>query len=95
VFDIGLVIAFGVLGYLMKKAGFDPGPLVLAFVLGALLETSVRRSLLLFDGNPFDFFTRPISGTLLACFIAVAILPAARALLRRRRTPLDTARGPV
>jgi putative tricarboxylic transport membrane protein len=84
VFDIGLVIAFGVLGYLMKKAGFDPGPLVLAFVLGSLLESSVRRSLLLFDGNPLDFFTRPISGTLLACFIAVTLLPAARAGLNRR-----------
>jgi putative tricarboxylic transport membrane protein len=87
VFDIGLVIAFGVLGYLMKKAGFDPGPLVLAFVLGSLLEVSVRRSLLLFDGNPLDFFTRPISGVLLACFIAVTLLPAARASLRRRRRP--------
>jgi putative tricarboxylic transport membrane protein len=96
VFDIGLVIAFGVLGYLMKKAGFDPGPLVLAFVLGSLLETSVRRSLLLFDGNPLDFFTRPISGTLLACFLAVTLLPAGTAALRyrRRRTSLDKAREP-
>jgi putative tricarboxylic transport membrane protein len=97
VFDIGLVIAFGVLGYLMKKAGFDPGPLVLAFVLGSLLETSVRRSLLLFDGNPLDFFTRPISGTLLACFLAVTLLPAGRAALRyrRRRTSLDQALEPA
>jgi putative tricarboxylic transport membrane protein len=86
VFDIGLVIGFGVLGYLMKKAGFDPGPLVLAFVLGSLLETSLRRSLLLFDGNPVGFLTRPISGTLLVCFIAVALLPAVRTLLRHRRT---------
>jgi putative tricarboxylic transport membrane protein len=86
VFDIGLVIGFGVLGYLMKKAGFDPGPLVLAFVLGSLLETSLRRSLLLFDGNPVGILTRPISGTLLVCFIAVALLPAVRTLFRRRRT---------
>ena len=52
VFDIVLVIVFGVLGYLMKKLGFDPGPLVLAFVLGILLEASLRRSLLIFDGEP-------------------------------------------
>ncbi|MBB2947274.1 putative tricarboxylic transport membrane protein [Actinoplanes lutulentus] len=83
VFDIGLVIAFGVLGYLMKKAGFDPGPMVLAFVLGSLLETSLRRSLLLFDGDPTGFVTRPISGVLLAVLIAVILLPAAQ-LLRRR-----------
>ncbi|MBG0568490.1 tripartite tricarboxylate transporter permease [Actinoplanes aureus] len=87
VFDIGLVIAFGVIGYLMKKLGFDPGPMVLAFVLGSLLETSLRRSLLLFDGDPTGFFTRPISGVLLAALIAVALLPLAQPLLRRR-TPL-------
>ncbi|MFC7535646.1 tripartite tricarboxylate transporter permease [Actinoplanes sp. GCM10030250] len=85
VFDIGLVIAFGVLGYLMKKVGFDPGPMVLAFVLGSLLETSLRRSLLLFDGDPTGFFTRPISGVLLTVLIAVILLPVAQLLLRRRR----------
>ncbi|HWS35526.1 MAG TPA: tripartite tricarboxylate transporter permease [Actinoplanes sp.] len=89
VFDIGLVIAFGVLGYLMKKAGFDPGPMVLAFVLGSLLETSLRRSLLLFDNNPTGFLTRPISGVLFALFLAVILLPLAQTLLRRRR-PLAT-----
>jgi putative tricarboxylic transport membrane protein len=92
VFDIGLVIAFGILGYLMKKAGFDPGPMVLAFVLGSLLETSLRRSLLLFDGDPTGFLTRPISGVLLAVLIAVVLLPLAQRLLRRR-TP-DTPAGP-
>jgi putative tricarboxylic transport membrane protein len=81
-FDIGLVIAFGVLGYLMKKLGFEPGPLVLAFVLGSLLESSLRRSLLLFDGNPLGFLQRPISGTLLAVFVLVALLPAIK-LARR------------
>jgi putative tricarboxylic transport membrane protein len=85
VFDIGLVIAFGLLGYLMKKRGFEPGPLVLAFVLGSLLESSLRRSLLLFDGNPVGFFTRPISGVLLAAFLLVLVLPPARLALARRR----------
>ncbi len=86
VFDIVLVIAFGALGYLMKKLGFDPGPLVLAFVLGALLEESLRRSLLLFGGDPTGFFSRPISGTLLVLFLLVALLPLIRAALPRRRT---------
>ncbi len=84
VFDIVLVIVFGALGYLMKKLGFDPGPLVLAFVLGSLLEDSLRRSLLIFDGDATGFFTRPISGTLLAVFVLVAVVPALRALARRR-----------
>lgn len=85
VFDIVLVIVFGALGYLMKKLGFDPGPLVLAFVLGSLLEESLRRSLLIFDGDATGFFTRPISGTLLVAFVLVAALPGVRALLRRRK----------
>jgi putative tricarboxylic transport membrane protein len=85
VFDIVLVIVFGALGYLMKKLGFDPGPLVLAFVLGSLLEDSLRRSLLIFDGDATGFFARPISGTLLVVFVLVAALPPLRALARRRK----------
>ena len=85
VFDIVLVIVFGVLGYLMKKLGFDPGPLLLAFVLGVLLEESLRRSLLIFDGNAAEFFTRPISGILLVVFLLVALLPLIRSALLRRR----------
>jgi putative tricarboxylic transport membrane protein len=85
VFDIVLVIVFGVLGYLMKKLGFDPGPLVLAFVLGTLLEDSLRRSLLIFDGDPTGFITRPISGTLLVVFVLVAILPLVQNARTRRR----------
>jgi putative tricarboxylic transport membrane protein len=84
VFDIVLVIVFGAVGYLMKKLGFDPGPLVLAFVLGSLLEDSLRRSLLIFDGDATGFFTRPISGTLLAAFMVVAVLPLVRRALRRK-----------
>jgi putative tricarboxylic transport membrane protein len=84
VFDIALVIVFGLLGYLMKKRGFEPGPLVLAFVLGSLLESSLRRSLLLFDGNPLGFLTRPISGVLFVAFLLVLILPLARFIRGRR-----------
>lgn len=85
VFDIVLVIVFGALGYLMKKLGFDPGPLVLAFVLGSLLESSLRRSLLIFDGDATGFFTRPISGALLAVFVLVALLPPIRGHFARRK----------
>ena len=51
VFDIFLMIFFGVVGYLMKKFGFEPGPMVLAFVLGSLIESSFRRSMLIFEGD--------------------------------------------
>jgi putative tricarboxylic transport membrane protein len=84
-FDIWLVIAFGVLGYLMKKFGFEPGPLVLAFVLGSLLEENLRRSLLLFGGDPAGFVTRPISGVLLLLFLLVVLLPLLQKAVRKSR----------
>ncbi|MCV2487798.1 tripartite tricarboxylate transporter permease [Geodermatophilus sp. YIM 151500] len=92
VFDIGLVVVFGALGYLMKKLGFDPGPLVLAFVLGALLENNLRRSLLIFEGDPSGFLTRPISGTLLVLLLVVAVLPVITKTVARRRAarPAET-----
>jgi putative tricarboxylic transport membrane protein len=86
-FDVFVMIVFGIVGYLMKKTGFEPGPMVLAFVLGALLEDGVRRSLLIFDGDPTGFVTRPISGTILAVFVLVAALPVVAAVRRGRRTP--------
>ena len=83
-FDIFVMIVFGVIGYLMKKVGFEPGPMVLAFVLGSIVEDSVRRSMLIFGGDPTGFFTRPISGTLLAVFLLVALWPGFKLLARRR-----------
>jgi len=85
IFDIWLVITFGVVGYLMKKFGFEPGPLVLAFVLGSLLEESLRRSLLLFGGSPVGFVTRPISGTLLFLFVLVVLLPVIQKAFTKSR----------
>ncbi|MBG6184997.1 putative tricarboxylic transport membrane protein [Arthrobacter sp. CAN_A214] len=84
VFDIWLVIFFGVFGYLMKKFGYEPGPLVLAFVLGALLEESLRRSLLLFGGDATQFAQRPITAVLLFVFLVVIILPFIQKALKVR-----------
>ena len=85
-FDIFLMVVFGVIGYLMKKAGFDPGPMVLAFVLGSIIESSTRRSLLIFGGDPTGFVSRPISGTILAIFVLLIVLPMVRHLMKSRRT---------
>jgi putative tricarboxylic transport membrane protein len=90
VFDVFLVIIFGVIGYLMKKFGFEPGPLVLAFVLGSMMEIAVRQSLLIFEGDPTGFFTRPISGTVLAALLIAVAYPVIRTILNRnKRKPTD------
>lgn len=61
VFDMMVVIIFGVAGYLFGKFGYESAPLVLAFVLGPMLEVNLRRSLLMSQGSFSIFFTRPIA----------------------------------
>lgn len=63
-FDMWSVLFFGVLGYLMRKFGYEPGPMVLAFVLGSIIETSFRQSLVMSEGSFGIFVTRPISGSI-------------------------------
>jgi TctA family transporter len=64
--DIYFMALFGVLGYVFTKLGCEPAPMLLAFILGPLMEEYLRRALLLSRGNPWVFVQRPISATLLA-----------------------------
>ena len=87
--DVFMTIFFGVLGYLMRRFSFEPAPLVLAFVLGPMMELNLSKALILFGtGNPLNFFTRPISGILLASALVVLFYPLIRLLWKRplRRT---------
>ncbi len=83
IFDVILAAGFGVLGYIFRKAKCEPGPLLLGFVLGPLLETNLRRALLLSQGDFSVFVERPIS---LGFLIATALLLVAMILPAVRRT---------
>jgi putative tricarboxylic transport membrane protein len=61
-FDLYVMLFFGVLGWIMRKFGYEAAPLVLAYVLGPLMENALRQSLLISQGSFLIFFTRPISG---------------------------------
>jgi putative tricarboxylic transport membrane protein len=79
VFDIYLMGLFGVLGYVFSKVGCEPAPMLLAFILGPLMEEYLRRAMLLSRGNPWVFVQRPISATLLALAVlamCTVLLPA-------------------
>jgi len=81
VFDIWVMGIFGVIGYFFRKVEMEPGPLILAFVLGPILERSLRQALLISAGSPFIFFTRPISGAMmgfLILFIVIKVFAALR-----------------
>ena len=73
--DIIIMLAFGGMGYLMKKFDYEPVPLVLAFVLGRMVEESLRQSLVLSRGSLMIFFSHPISGTFLLGAFVLILLP--------------------
>lgn len=84
VFDVVMLLVFGLFGYILYKFRFEPAPLLLAFVLGPLMEENFRRAMMLSFGDPLIFIQRPISATLLGLaviLIAVIALPS----LRKRR----------
>lgn len=78
-FDLQIMAGFGLLGYILKKLDCEPAPMLLGFILGPLMEEFLRRSLLLSQGDPTVFVTRPLSAVLLALAVAVlamVLLPA-------------------
>ena len=72
VFDIFVMVIFGIAGYLFKKFGYEGAPLILGLVLGPMFEVNLRRSLLISQGNFSIFFTRPIALT--AIVVCVLLL---------------------
>ncbi len=74
VFDIYVMGIFGVIGYILRKVNLEPGPMILAFVLGPILERAIRQALLISAGSPLIFFTRPISGALMGLLILFIVL---------------------
>jgi putative tricarboxylic transport membrane protein len=87
VFGIAIMLAFGILGFLMEENGFPVAPVILGIVLGPMLEQNFITSLIKSDGNFFGFFARPIAAGLGIVTILVWIAPLALMLWRRRRTP--------
>jgi putative tricarboxylic transport membrane protein len=65
VFDILVMVVFGVVGYLFRKFEYDGASLILAFVLASMFDQNLRQALLISDGSFIPFFTRPISGVTL------------------------------
>lgn len=60
-FDVGVAVVCGALGYVLRKFGFELGPLILAFILGPILEVEYRRSMLLSEGSLLIFMERPVA----------------------------------
>ncbi|HEX5611844.1 MAG TPA: tripartite tricarboxylate transporter permease [Burkholderiales bacterium] len=86
VFDIWVMLVVGVVCFLLRRQGFPVAPFVLGIVLGDIVDKSLRRGLVLSDGDLTPFFSRPIAGALaaVAILIVLAQVPAARMLFTRK-----------
>jgi putative tricarboxylic transport membrane protein len=76
VFDVWIMIIFGVIGYILKKCQYEPAPLVLAYVLGPMMEQAMRQSLIISSGSFKIFLVRPISAVCLgiAAFLLITAI---------------------
>jgi putative tricarboxylic transport membrane protein len=83
VYEILIMVGFGVFGYLMRKFGYEGAPFLLAMVLGPLLETAFRQSMLY--GDPLILFKRPISMVLLIVSLFLIISPIFSGIAQRRK----------
>lgn len=90
--DVFWLLVMGVLGYVMVKLGISRVALMLAFVIGPLLETSLKQTIVLSHGDPFYLLSRPISATVVVLTALLLIVPLVLRRLaarRGRRSQLD------
>ncbi|WP_245216587.1 tripartite tricarboxylate transporter permease [Sagittula salina] len=94
-FDVGLMLGFGVLGYVLRRQGFAPAPLLIGFVLTPMLEENLRRGWLMGRGDPLYFASSPMAAiVLLMCFALGGLALAGPALRRRRARRLNDIPNP-
>ncbi|MDQ7988046.1 MAG: tripartite tricarboxylate transporter permease [Candidatus Dactylopiibacterium sp.] len=84
-FDVGVMLAAGIVGYFMQKWGYPASPVVLALIMGPIAESNFRRALSISNGS-YDFlYTRPITVVLLALALLTLAVPIVQGILRHRR----------
>jgi len=79
------MLAFGLIGYVLRKLKFETGPLLMAFILTPLIENAMRQSLLMSGGSFGIFVTRPISGTLFALFALLLVYQVFASIRKKKK----------
>jgi putative tricarboxylic transport membrane protein len=85
IFDLWLVIIFGIVGYIMRLANFEPAPLVVGMVLGPTMEKGIRQGLMICDGSFVELLSRPIVGIFVACGLLLLVLRLIKILRDARK----------
>jgi putative tricarboxylic transport membrane protein len=86
-FDVSIMIVFGILGFLLREMDYPMAPLVLGIILGDILDKNLRRALVISDGSLAPFFTRPICLVLflITALVIVSRLPVTTKLMSKLR----------
>ncbi|WP_263770492.1 tripartite tricarboxylate transporter permease [Propionivibrio soli] len=84
IWDIWVMIVFGVIGYIMKKIDIPMAPIVLTFVLGKMIENSLVQSLIYFYGSPLGFLGRPLACGLLVVALVIFVAGAIAGIRNKR-----------
>ena len=82
--DVLVMAAFGLLGYVCVKIECEPAPMILGFILGPLMEENLRRAMLLSRGDPTVFVTKPISAGFIIASVILLVIVALPALRKKR-----------
>jgi putative tricarboxylic transport membrane protein len=91
--EIALMIGFGIFGYLARKFQFEMAPLVLAIVIGPMMENNLRLSLVISQGDPMIFITHPISAAFIFLTLALLISPLVPWIGKRRQKLQEKVEG--
>lgn len=84
-FDLYLLVIFGILGFLMRLFNFPAAPFILAFILGGMMEQSLRQSLTISGGSWSIFYTSPIAMSLISLAVIALVVPAIRDRIRHKK----------
>ena len=88
VFDVYVMLAFGLIGYFMRKFGFATAPIVLGMILGPMAEKNWRQAIVLFRGDALGyFFSRPISIVLAILTIGALFFPLIVKIINKKAAP--------
>jgi TctA family transporter len=82
--EVGLAVLFGLLGYVFIKLGCEPAPLLLAMVLGPMMEDELRRGMTIHKGDPSVFLKSPFSVAMLVLAVLLLVMVVMPAVSRRR-----------
>ena len=84
--DLAIMVGFGVFGYFLRKAAYDPAPLILGMILGPMMEKALRQSLFISRGSPEIFFKRPISAVMIAAAFLLLFYSVGRWCLKQKKS---------